>query len=116
LGFNWDNGTGKLGTDLVEENVVTGFVRGAGLTFLKTFIGVNFGIACVLGGRITLEAVVAVLVFTMLLLSDITFISEMDVAVLSRGLRVNRVVTPSPGLGLGEAAGTDLKCTVLNSL
>ena len=40
----------------------------------------------------------------------------MDVAVLSRGLRVNKVVTPSvegEGEGAGGAAG--LKC-VLNSL
>ena len=41
----------------------------------------------------------------------ITFISEMDVAVLSRGLRVNRVVT----LGLAGLAGS-FRCAVLNSL
>ena len=57
----------------MEENVVTGVVRETGLTFLITSIGVNLGKACVLGGRITFEAAVEVLVFTMLLLSDITY-------------------------------------------
>ena len=44
----------------------------------------------------------------------ITFISEIDVAVLSRGLRVNRVVT----LGLAGLAGLagSFRCAVLNSL
>ena len=55
----------------MEEKVVTGFARIAGLTFLSTFIGINLGRTCFLGGRMTLE-VVDVLVFTMLLLSDIT--------------------------------------------
>ena len=45
------------------------------------------------------------LVFTMRLLSDMTFISEMEVAVLSRGRRVNRVVTEG-GAGAGAGAGT----------
>ena len=41
----------------------------------------------------------------------------MDVAVLSRGLRVNRVVTPSPGApGEGEGGATGLQCEALNSL
>ena len=46
------------------------------------------------------------LVFTMRLLSDITFISEMEVAVLSRGRRVNRVVTEGGAGTLGAGAGT----------
>lgn len=44
----------------------------------------------------------------------------MDVAVLSRGLRVNSVVTPSPLVTPGEEEEADdtedLKCAVLNSL